>query len=137
MRFRCLLTVFLLCLSLSLFAQEGGHYTQGMHAYSAAIQSHANRDLNKAIEQITSAAGHFHEVKRLKETEVKSLLLLTRWLNERNGDGDLDNAILAGEKYGTRRNPPLHLKYIVSLHFSIAVQIKQRRLLMPVEELST
>ncbi len=98
MRFRCLLTVFLLCLSLPLFAQEGGHYTQGMHAYSAAIQSHANRDLNKAIEQITSAAGHFHEVKRLKETEVKSLLLLTRWLNERNGDGDLDNAILAGEK---------------------------------------
>lgn len=98
MRFRCLLTSFLFSFSLSLFAQGEGHYTQGMHYYSAAIQSQNNGDLNKAIEQITSAAEHFHEVKRLKETEVKSLLLLARWLNKRNGDGDLDKAIITGEK---------------------------------------
>ena len=98
MRFRCLLTAFLLCFALSLFAQGEGHYTQGMHAYSAAIQSHNNGNLNKAIEQINSAAEHFHEVRRLKETEVKSLLLLARWLNERNGDGDSDKAILTGER---------------------------------------
>lgn len=98
MRFRCLLTTFIFCFALLLFAQGEGHYTQGMHAYSAAIQFHTNGNLNKAIEQITSAAEHFHEVKRLKETEVKSLLLLARWLNERNGDGDYDKAILTGEK---------------------------------------